>query len=335
MQVIIQSKTALPDPDSMPIDVEQQSLKISDIITQVTPESSNRQSFHHRLLTFKWLSAMCSCFRSAETAKPSKPSENQSSLNLLTPQVPTAKTKKTLVLDLDETLVHSAFKEPLYYDIHLQINIDSSNCEVYVLKRPGVDEFIRRMSEIYEIVLFTASIDKVIYKQYADPLLDILDSNHYISSRLYRSNCTNFNGSYVKDLSKLGRSLKDVIIIDNSAMSYLYQPDNALPIKSWFEDPQDRELLELVPVLEFLADLDDVTESLSKIRKKRGISISGRQICEILGLEDCSVDYNGIKALDGDLVLHPELRNELNSPIYRRMSSKVFKFKSSDYEDDD
>lgn len=118
-------------------------------------------------------------------------------------------------------------------------------------------------------------------------------------------------------------------------MSYLYQPDNALPIKSWFQDSQDRELLELIPVLEYLADLDDVTKTLSKIRKKRGITISGNQIREILGLEDCSVEYKSIKAIGEDHVLNPELRNHLNSPIYRNVSSQVLNFKSSEFEDEE
>jgi hypothetical protein len=162
----------------------------------------------------------------------------------------------------------------------------------------------------------------------------MLDTNGYIHSRLYRTNCTQFNGSYVKDLSKLGRSLKDVIIIDNSPMSYLYQPNNALPIKSWFSDPQDCELMELVPVLEYLADVDDVTETLGKIRKKRGINISGRQIREILGLEECSLHFNSNKRIGAEDILQPDARSELNSPIYRSVSSQVFRFRSGDEDEE-
>jgi len=57
----------------------------------------------------------------------------------------------------------------------------------------------------------------------------------------------------VKDLQKLGRPLSDVIIIDNSPLSSLFQPENALPCTSWYEDKNDRELLYLLPILEKLS----------------------------------------------------------------------------------
>lgn len=41
---------------------------------------------------------------------------------------------------------------------------------VYVIKRPGCDEFLQRLAEHYELLIYTASLSK-----YADPLLDILD----------------------------------------------------------------------------------------------------------------------------------------------------------------
>lgn len=163
MQDIIQPKTSLSNSDSMAIDSEIQTLKISDVIAQAMPESKKRLSFRCRLFAFRWVSTICNCFSSGEIQKSNIPSDNNSYLNLLTPQVVKVKNKKILVLDLDETLVHSTFQKPLYYDIHLQININSCNSEVYVLKRPGVDEFIQRMAEIYEIVIFTASVDNVFF----------------------------------------------------------------------------------------------------------------------------------------------------------------------------
>jgi len=71
------------------------------------------------------------------------------------------------------------------------------------------------MSEIYELVIFTASL-----AMYADAVIDYIDPDLKIRHRLYRDSCNNFNGTYVKDLSRLGRKLKDVIIIDNSPNSY-------------------------------------------------------------------------------------------------------------------
>lgn len=70
--------------------------------------------------------------------------------------------KKTLVLDLDETLVHSSF-EPFGYpaDIVIKIDIEGQKSDVYVLIRPGVREFLKRTSEVFELVLFTASLSSV------------------------------------------------------------------------------------------------------------------------------------------------------------------------------
>ena len=70
---------------------------------------------------------------------------------------------------------------------------------------------------------------------------------------------------FVKDMARLGRPLSDVIIIDNSPTSYLFQPENSLPSISWYDDMKDRELMEFVPILEKLATVRDVRNILPKI----------------------------------------------------------------------
>lgn len=89
--------------------------------------------------------------------------------------------------------------------------------------------------------------------QYGDPLLDQLDIHGVVHHRLFRESCHNHGGNYVKDLAKIGRDLKDTIIIDNSPTSYIFHPQHAVPISSWFSDAHDNELLDLIPVLEDLA----------------------------------------------------------------------------------
>ena len=83
--------------------------------------------------------------------------------------------KKTLVLDLDETLVHSSFKPILDPDFIIPVEIEGRIVDVYVLKRPLMDEFLTAVGQIYEVVVFTASLSK-----YADPLLDLLDPDNVI-----------------------------------------------------------------------------------------------------------------------------------------------------------
>ncbi|KAI1436870.1 HAD-like domain-containing protein [Xylaria sp. CBS 124048] len=167
---------------------------------------------------------------------------------LLPPIEPRLKGRKCLVLDLDETLVHSSFKILNQADFTIPVEIEGSYHNVYVIKRPGVDQFMKRVGELYEVVVFTASVSK-----YGDPLLDQLDIHKVVHHRLFRESCYNHQGNYVKDLSQVGRDLKDTIIIDNSPTSYIFHPQHAVPISSWFSDAHDNELLDLIPVLEDLA----------------------------------------------------------------------------------
>ncbi|TVY64321.1 putative phosphatase PSR2 [Lachnellula suecica] len=167
---------------------------------------------------------------------------------LLPPIAPRFQGKKCLVLDLDETLVHSSFKILHQADFTIPVEIEGQYHNVYVIKRPGVDQFMKRVGELYEVVVFTASVSK-----YGDPLLDQLDIHHVVHHRLFRESCYNHQGNYVKDLSQVGRDLKETIIIDNSPTSYIFHPQHAVPISSWFSDAHDNELLDLIPVLEDLA----------------------------------------------------------------------------------
>lgn len=171
---------------------------------------------------------------------------------LLPPISSRHKGRKCLVLDLDETLVHSSFGSLQHADYIVPIEIERLWHDVNVIKRPGVDDFLKKMGDIYEVVVFTASMSK-----FADPVLDKLDIHQAVSHRLFRESCYNHNGEYVKDLSQLGRPLADTIILDNSPASYTFHPKNAVPVSSWFNDPHDTELTDLCP---FLADLGSVRD---------------------------------------------------------------------------
>jgi CTD small phosphatase-like protein 2 len=112
------------------------------------------------------------------------------------------------------------------------------------------------MSRYYELVIFTAGL-----KDYADWIINHFDKHGYISHRLYRDNTKYRNGVYTKDLSKLGRDLTKCIIIDNIEDNFCAQPDNGIPIKGWYSDPEDRELEKMMPFLKSL-----VTKGVSDVR---------------------------------------------------------------------
>ena len=175
--------------------------------------------------------------------------------------------KKTLVLDLDETLVHSVGGvennegEIPQHDFIIQIPQNNNlSHDVHVMVRPHVEEFLERMSKRYELVIFTASISK-----YANPLLNIVDKMNYVPFRLFREHCTLINTAFVKDLNLLGRDVKDIIILDNNPTAYSLNHYNGFPIKSWFDDKNDNELLKICPILEFLSYVPDVRDYIKKI----------------------------------------------------------------------
>lgn len=152
----------------------------------------------------------------------------QNSPRALLPPISSDK-EYTLVLDLDETLVH--FQE-------------QENGKNQFLIRPYAQYFLKQMSKWYEIVIFTAAL-----KDYADFILDRLDTHGWIKHRLYRRH-TYLNGNvYQKDLSRLGRNLSRTLIVDNNAENFQLQPDNGIYIKSWYDDPEDKALFQLAPLL--------------------------------------------------------------------------------------
>ncbi|XP_019464319.1 PREDICTED: uncharacterized protein LOC109362759 [Lupinus angustifolius] len=160
----------------------------------------------------------------------------------------------TLVLDLDETLVHSTLEHCDDADFTFNVFYNMKENTVYVRQRPNLQTFLETVSEMFEVIIFTAS-----QSIYAKQLLDILDPDgRLISRRVYRESCIFSHGNYIKDLTVLGVDLTKVAIIDNSPQVFQLQVNNGIPIKSWYDDPLDCALMSLLPFLEILADSDDV-----------------------------------------------------------------------------
>lgn len=160
----------------------------------------------------------------------------------------------TLVLDLDETLVHCTTAEMDGCDVMFPVELNGQQFQVSGRYRPYCAEFLERVAEKFEVIIFTAS-----QKVYANTLLDFMDPTHkLISHRLFRDECVTVYGNYLKDLSVLGRDLAKTIIIDNSIYAFGYQLENGIPITSWYSDKNDRELLSILEFLESIVGVYDV-----------------------------------------------------------------------------
>ena len=169
--------------------------------------------------------------------------------NIETPFLPILNQKKykyTLVIDLDETLVHYVEERE----------------KAYVQVRPFADYFLTEMGKYFEIVIFTSAEE-----DYANLVLKEIDKKNIISHKLYRKHTNQSNGIFLKDLSKLGRDIKKVCIIDNTKENFGLQPENGLHISSFLGDQSDNELLTLSDDLMKIVNcnLDDIRPVIKEI----------------------------------------------------------------------
>ena len=108
-------------------------------------------------------------------------------------------------------------------------------------------------------------------------LLNKLDKSDYGIQYLSREHWTFYKNYYlVKDLSKIGRELKDIIIVDNAPCSYMFHATNAIPISAWYKDVNDKELLKLIPVLSELSVVHDVREGIKDYKASKALETNGK-----------------------------------------------------------
>ena len=157
----------------------------------------------------------------------------------------------SLILDLDETLVH--FK------------VNPENESEGVLKvRPGVMEFLDAVDKYYELIIFTCAT-----QDYANLLIDAIEENKiYFEHRLYRQHTVIIDNDFVKDLTRIGRPLDKIAIVDNMPQNFRLQKENGINIKAfWGEDIYDTALINLSPILINIAEEGgDIRKGLAKYR---------------------------------------------------------------------
>ena len=149
--------------------------------------------------------------------------------------------QKTLVFDLDETLIRSEFRIKDGYDVKFYLNSRLSwtgRTPVFLYIRPYVYKMLQSLKNDFELIVFTASVE-----EYANKILKIIDKDQVFDHVLYRDQCINNEKLkvMVKDLELLlgNRDLKDIVIIDNKATSYLLNIENGIPIKNFVGDKSD------------------------------------------------------------------------------------------------
>lgn len=181
----------------------------------------------------------------------------------------TTKRKKILVLDLDETLVHCKAAESLNestrsWDKKIKITMSGGGLvDVYIFYRPYLMSFQKTVNKYFEVCIFTAS-----NPNYANPVIDTFDPNQkYIKARYYRDSClNNEKGYWVKDLGMFKeRTLKDIVIVDNSASCYISNLENAIPVVPFIDNNADNELKDQEEFQIWLSKKEDIREPLRRV----------------------------------------------------------------------
>lgn len=190
-------------------------------------------------------------------------------------QLPEDEGKLTVILDLDETLIHSRLPRSLCdmrqeeerkedsevdeYPDSFDVVVLSENFRVH--KRPGLDEFLEEASKHYELICFTAAI-----QEYAEVLMDSVDPhNKFFRHRLFRQHCLPVGNSFVKDLQVINRPMERTVLVDNNAFSFLTHLANGIPISSFVDDVSDTALIVLQDFLKTINSHGDVRGHLRDV----------------------------------------------------------------------
>jgi len=187
--------------------------------------------------------------------------------------------KKIALFDLDETIVHcigeinmnnvESFSKQSDAKIRVHLPGGKREITIGINIRPHWEEALNKIKKKYHIIAFTAS-----HESYADSVLNHLDpEGKYFEFRLYRCHCVlcivNEMKFYVKDLKIVEDlyDLKDVVIIDNSVLSFAYHLDNGIPISPFYDSKNDSELLDIADFLVKYANEKDIRDKLKEVYK--------------------------------------------------------------------
>ena len=170
-----------------------------------------------------------------------------------------SKKKYTLVLDLDETLINVEFK-------------DMSNNKCILHLRPGLFWFLSKVKPFYELITFTSAS-----KEYAQPIINEIElKNKYFDYTFFREHSVISGNDFVKDISRIGRDMKKIIIIDNMEQNFRLNKKNGIKIKAFYGDQNDKVLYELSKILVLIVKqgYDDLTVALQQYANEIKVKIT-------------------------------------------------------------
>ena len=169
------------------------------------------------------------------------------------------KKKYSLVLDLDETLINVEFKDK-----------SSNKCILHL--RPGLFSFLSKVKPFYELITFTSAS-----KEYAQPIINEIElDNKYFDYNFFREHSVISGNDFVKDISRIGRDMKKIIIIDNMEQNFRLNKKNGIKIKAFYGDQNDKILFELCKILVMIVKqgYEDLTLALQNYSNEIKIKIS-------------------------------------------------------------
>ena len=170
-----------------------------------------------------------------------------------------SKKKYTLVLDLDETLINVEFK-------------DMSNNKCILHLRPGLFWFLSKVKPFYELITFTSAS-----KEYAQPIINEIElKNKYFDYTFFREHSVISGNDFVKDISRIGRDMKKIIIIDNMEQNFRLNKKNGIKIKAFYGDQNDKVLYELSKILVLIVKqgYEDLTIALQQYANEIKVKIT-------------------------------------------------------------
>jgi len=193
--------------------------------------------------------------------------KNKINFNFPKPKKKNSIKKRIALFDLDETLVHCTgdikVKKEKYQHV-IEIKLPGKQAvQVGINLRPLWKQTLKLIKKYYHIVIYTAS-----HQAYADSVLDFMDpKKKYFKYRLYRNNCSliDVEGAkfYVKDLDILNEyyDLKDIVIIDNSVLSFAFHLHNGIPIVPYYDEDKDGSLYVVGLYLNHIFPENDLREA--------------------------------------------------------------------------